>query len=294
MKESVEATMKETIKEPLKATMQETIKKLMIAKVINYLQCPLTGSELNVKGNYLENRRGDKYFIDNGIIDLIGDIGKKIEDSSEKKVKDSYREISEEKYNRWVKSKFIMRLVWGVNLDKIPKIKDEASRFSQGVILDIPCGTGIMSMEAYKALPDSIFLAIDYSRSMLYATKCLCERQGIDNVVFIRADVSSLPIKDNTVSACISLNGFHAFAFPQMAAQELGRCIRNEGKLLMVASCKGERFISDFMIKHFMIPKGYFHNALPGSKYAEYLQQAGFSKVSYEMMGASMIARCCK
>ncbi|MEW5800715.1 MAG: class I SAM-dependent methyltransferase [bacterium] len=287
-------TMRETMKEAVQETRQETMKKTMsdpmeatpITQVVNYLQCPQTASELSIRGNHLENLRGDTYPVSDGIIDFIGDDGQTVDDS--------YDEISEEKYNNWVRSKFIMRLVWGVNLDKIPKIKDEVSGFTRDVLLDIPCGTGIMSVEAYKALPDSIFLAIDYSRSMLDITRRLCKRLKIGNVVFIRADVASLPIKDNTVSACISLNGFHAFASPRIAAKELGRCTRKRGKLLMVVSCTGERFISDFMIKHFMIPRGYFHNALPSSHYEEYLHMAGFSEISSEMMGASMIARCYK
>ncbi|MBN1226443.1 MAG: methyltransferase domain-containing protein [Deltaproteobacteria bacterium] len=227
-------------------------------------------------------KSGMNYVVQDGIIDFVN--------TEEPLMPDNYGDILEKRYNRWVKSRFMMKLVWGVDLDSLPKIDQYIKNYPEGIILDCPVGTGVFSSEIYKALPEREFIAADYSLNMLKIGKRYCERLGIRNVCFIRADVGSLPFRDKVFSGVVSLNGFHAFTSPHQAASEFHRVTKEKGGLMMVVSCGKERFISDLFIKHMMIPKGYFANFLSSKEYSYILKESGYQEVNYQMMGASMIS----
>lgn len=59
----------------------------------------------------------------------------------------------------------------------------------------------------------------------------------------------------------------------------------------MCTACAGVRWFSDYMIKKFMIPKGFFHNSLTAFQYQQILEKAHFSNFKIEMLGALIFAQ---
>lgn len=92
-----------------------------------------------------------------------------------------------------------------------------------GWILDIPCGSGIFSIPVYKSNPRAKFIAVYYFMEMLKTAKYKTEKKGVDNVIFIRADVANLPFAESIFDGAISFAGFHAFPEPSTAGLEIGR-----------------------------------------------------------------------
>ena len=160
-----------------------------------------------------------------------------------------------------------------------------------GWILDAPCGSGIFSLPIYKSNPCAKFVAIDYSIEMLKAAKSRAEKKGVDNVIFIRADVDNLPFIENIFAGALSFAGFHAFPDPSAAGLEIGRVLQNNSPLLMTAACRGIRRISDYMIDRYLIPNGYFSNGLTVEKYTSFLEEAGIKQLQVNMAGAMMVAK---
>jgi ubiquinone/menaquinone biosynthesis C-methylase UbiE len=199
-----------------------------------------------------------------------------------------YNRLDKKIYDFWVKNQLLMKLVWGVDLKELNPLSTRLGSLFQDTknILDVPCGTGGISLEVYKAFPDKQFIAVDFSLDMLQTLKKRCEYEGINNVIFVRADVSKLPFKESAVDVCMSLNGFHAFPEPQKAAQEIGRVCK--GSMLVTVVCAGERAISDFFIKRIMIPKGFFTNFMTIQDYIESARLA-FNCEKVERHGAVAI-----
>ena len=87
-------------------------------------------------------------------------------------------------------------------------------------ILDIGCGTG----KYVKALSPLVttYFALDKSADMLRVTKAKCK--SFDNVTFINANSSSIPLKDNSIDVVLSTWGLGSRVLPE-TMKEVARLI---------------------------------------------------------------------
>lgn len=98
--------------------------------------------------------------------------------------------------------KAVCKLVW--NMDKrknehylelalsgIPKDFD-------GRMLEVPVGTGVLSMPVYETLPEADITCLDYSPEMMERAKRQAEKRGLKNVRFMQGDVGKLPFPDGS------------------------------------------------------------------------------------------------
>ena len=111
--------------------------------------------------------------------------------------------------------KTICRLVWNMDRDKNLRYIEQAlsgvpEDFS-GRLLEVPVGTGVLTMPVYKELPAADITCLDYSADMMAAARRRAQAAGIGNITFRQGDVGALPFEDETFDAVLSLNGFHAF-----------------------------------------------------------------------------------
>lgn len=264
--------------------------KVKINDIATYLKCPESCSELFVHDKILENSSGGKYEIVDGIADLATGNGSDNQSFIDK----SYNKLYKKGYDRFISNHLIMKILWGVNLNRAYAYFDRLYDYPDGLFLDVPCGTGLHSTQLYLSKPDSIFVAADYSMNMLKEAKSRCKQADIRNVVFIRADVTNLPFIPECFDACFSLNGFHVFPQPQKAASEIASVMKKNATFAMTAACSEERKISDFVIKHIMIPKGYFNHRLPARTYEKMIREAGLGITLTEKMGAMIYCRAIK
>jgi ubiquinone/menaquinone biosynthesis C-methylase UbiE len=119
-----------------------------------------------------------------------------------------------------------MSFCWGLGVLKLPVLMRPGREIGRGPALDVPCGTGLFTARAYRRNPEARILAVDFSMGMLRAPRRRAARLGVDNAVFIRADVAKLPFADGCVDGCISMAGFHAFPDPAAAAVQIGRVLK--------------------------------------------------------------------
>lgn len=255
------------------------------ANVLKILRCPRSGSPLRYENKHLVTEEGSVYPIDDGVIDFVVDA-----DLDNQKVEKSYSAIAEYKYDRLVKSPFLMKLLWGIDLSKVPSIRALSDKFTDGgLILDVPCGTGAFENDFYMAKPDTTFIAVDYTMGMIRNKKKKCEKLNLNNVVYIRADVSKLPFNNNSLDGCISLNGMHAFPDPVKAVNEIGRCLVQGGLITVSVVCSKIRIISDIIMKYLMIPRGIYMSCLQYLDYRRFVIQSGFNNTNIISQIGSLI-----
>ncbi len=148
--------------------------------------------------------------------------------------------------------KAVCKLVWNMNKRKNDRYLGLAlsgipENFS-GKMLEVPVGTGVLSMPVYETLPDADITCVDYSPDMMERAKRQAEKRGLKNVRFMQGDVGNL----------LSLNGFHAFPDKEAAYREVFRVLKLGGIFCGCFYVKGENKRSDWFVDKIYTPKGYF------------------------------------
>ena len=164
-------------------------------------------------------------------------------------------------YSTWP-GKAICRVVWNMNGEKNAAYLEKAlsgipEGFS-GKLLEVPVGTGVLTMPVYQALPGADITCLDYSPDMMAAAQEKAKRLGIANVAFTQGDVGALPFADESFDAVLSLNGFHAFPDKEAAYRETFQVLKKGGTFCGCFYIRGECGRTDWFIRHLYQPKGFF------------------------------------
>ena len=85
-------------------------------------------------------------------------------------------------YSTW-SGKLISRLVWGLDRDGVSRYVGLALRAAHegfaGRLLEVPVGTGCLSLPVYAELPDADITCLDYSPAMLAAARARADAIGV-------------------------------------------------------------------------------------------------------------------
>jgi SAM-dependent methyltransferase len=101
-------------------------------------------------------------------------------------------------------------------------------------VLDIGCGTGQTTREAAREAPDGRAVGIDNAALMIDRARQLTEAEGLPNVRFVHADVQYHPFDTNSFDVAISRFGTMFFRDPVAAFINIGRALREGGRLVMM------------------------------------------------------------
>ena len=158
--------------------------------------------------------------------------------------------------------KAICRVVWNMDGEKNAAYLEKAlsgipENFS-GKLLEVPVGTGVLTMPVYRSLPDADITCLDYSPDMMASAREKAKRLGIANVAFTQGDVGALPFADESFDIVLSLNGFHAFPDKEAAYRETFRVLKKGGTFCGCFYIRGECGRTDWFIRHLYQPKGFF------------------------------------
>ena len=128
--------------------------------------------------------------------------------------------------------KAICRIVWNMdgekNLRYLEKALSGIPEDFSGKLLEVPVGTGVLTMPVYRELPDA------------------------------DGDVGALPFEDESFDIVLSLNGFHAFLDKEAAYRETFRVLKPGGIFCGCFYVQGGCKRTDWFIRHLYQPKGFF------------------------------------
>ena len=159
-------------------------------------------------------------------------------------------------------ARLALKIFWG--LDDAAHKKFLAQAFAgvpenfSGRLLEVPVGTGVLSLPVYKSLDADIF-CLDYSDKMLDAAKARAEQMNLRGIKFLQGDVGALPFADNYFDLVLSVNGFHAFPDKNSAWRETYRVLRRGGIFCGCMYVKGENSRTDIFVKQFCDRQGFFY-----------------------------------
>ena len=158
--------------------------------------------------------------------------------------------------------KAVCRLVWDMNKAENDAYLEKAmagipENFS-GKLLEVPVGTGILTMPVYKTMPEADITCLDYSSDMMGQAQEKAERLHLENVTFRQGDVGALPFADGAFDIVLSLNGFHAFPDKEAAYREVFRVLKSGGTFCGCFYVAGECKQSDWFVRHIYEKTGFF------------------------------------
>ena len=158
--------------------------------------------------------------------------------------------------------KAVCRAVWGMGKAECDEYLTHAlsgipTDFS-GRLLEVPVGTGVLTMPLYQTLPDADITCLDYSPDMMGRAQEKAERLGLFNVRFQQGDVGALPFAGRSFDTVVSLNGFHAFPDKEAAYKETYRVLKPGGVFCGCFYVKGSFARTDWFIRHLYQPMKFF------------------------------------
>ena len=158
--------------------------------------------------------------------------------------------------------KAVCKVVWNMGTEENTRYLELAMagipESFNGKMLEVPVGTGVLTMPVYRTLPNADITCLDYSADMMASAQRRAERMGLDNVQFRQGDVGALPFEDGSFDMVLSLNGFHAFPDKESAYQEVFRVLKPGGIFCGCFYIKGENKRTDWFIEKLYTPRGFF------------------------------------
>ena len=150
--------------------------------------------------------------------------------------------------------KAVCRLVWAMNKAEndayLEKAMSGIPEHFSGKLLEVPVGTGILTMPVYQTMPEADITCLDYSPDMMGQAQEKADRLHLKNVTFQQGDVGAIPYEDDTLDIVLSLNGFHAFSDKEAAYREVCRVLRSGGTFCGCFYVKGEHKRTDWFVRH--------------------------------------------
>ena len=158
--------------------------------------------------------------------------------------------------------KFVSRLVWGLDRSGVQRYVTLALRAAHegfaGRLLEVPVGTGCLSLPIYAELPHAEITCLDYSPAMLAAARARAAALGIQNVTFTEGDVGHLMFDDAAFDAAVSIKRFHAFPDKEAAWSEVHRVLRPGGCLPGSVFVLGENARTEVVVTQLYTRMGFF------------------------------------
>ena len=144
-------------------------------------------------------------------------------------------EIREEQKASWDKFSPGWKKWNDLMMDFLKPVGDEIIRSinpkGEDVILDIAAGTGEPGLTIATMLKGGKVIITDLSENMLEITKENAKQRGITNIETRACDVCELPFGDNTFDAISCRFGFMFFPDMLLAAKEMVRVLKPEGRI---------------------------------------------------------------
>lgn len=194
--------------------------------------------------------------------------------------------------------KLMDSLIWGLDKELAEKwIEDALSPIPEdfaGKLLEVPVGTGVLTMPLYRKLVNADITCLDYSADMMKNAEKRADAMGISNVSFVQGDVGALPFEDESFDILLSLNGFHAFPDKDAAFRETCRVLKPGGIFCGCFYIREEFRRTDWFVKHMYVPKGFFTPPFETKESLKERLDSLYSRVNVHTVNAEGIFCCVK
>ena len=220
-------------------------------------------------------------------------------------IKASYRKLGNQAdfYNGIITrstliGKLVDSVVWGLNRELAAKwVNDALSPVPEdfaGKLLEVPVGTGVLTMPLYRTLPKASVTCLDYSVDMMENARKRAEEMQLNNVSFVQGDAGALPFADESFDLVLSLNGFHAFPDKEAAFRETFRVLKPGGIFCGCFYISGEFQRTDSFVRRFYVPKGFFTPPFETKESLTARLRAMYAEVNVSAVRAEGIFACRK
>jgi len=194
--------------------------------------------------------------------------------------------------------KLMDSVIWGLDEKLAAKwVNDALAPVGDGFtgsLLEVPVGTGVLTVPLYKSLSEARITCLDYSADMMKVAEKRAEAMGVKNITFVQGDVGSLPFEDNSFDIVLSLNGFHAFPDKEAAFSETYRVLKPGGIFCGCFYIKDEFSRTDWFVRHMYVPKGFFTEPFENQESLRKRLEGMYSQVSVHSVNAEGIFSCRK
>ena len=194
--------------------------------------------------------------------------------------------------------KLMDSVIWGLDEELAAKWVNEAlspipEDFS-GRLLEVPVGTGVITMPVFRTLEKAQITCLDYSADMMKNAERRAEILDIRNVPFVQEDVGKLPFEDESFDIVLSLNGFHAFPDKEAAYRETFRVLKKGGVFCGCFYVAGEFDRTDWFVRKLYVPKGFFTPPFETLSTLRQRLEKMYEKVNVHSVNAEGIFCCIK
>ena len=164
-------------------------------------------------------------------------------------------------------------------------------------VLDIACGTGLVSFRAAQQAGESgHVLATDISDKMVEMARKISIEKAISNISFERMDAEKLEVEDGSFDVVICALGLMYVPDPLMAVKEMYRVLKPGGRV--IAAVWGERHhcgwaeifeIVDRRVASEVCPM--FFQLGTGNRMELFFDKGGFEKIASRRISTTLIYR---
>lgn len=132
----------------------------------------------------------------------------------------------------WDKASDYYEDSWAEQLKPAQNLLLEMAELKEGEsVIDIACGTGLVSFRAVEKVRESGFvLGTDISDRMIETSIELSKIKNIRNISFERMDAEELKVDDNLYDVSLSALGLMYYPNPLKACREMKRVIKEGGR----------------------------------------------------------------
>lgn len=135
--------------------------------------------------------------------------------------------------------------VYNICKKDYPDILAEIEKEPFTDLLDAGCGTAPMISLLIERFPDAHFTGIDLTPKMIEVAKA----KNLPNTTFVCGDCEQLPFDSESFDVIICSQSFHHYPNPLAFLENVHRCLRKNGRLILRDMTTGNRLLHWFANK---------------------------------------------
>jgi ubiquinone/menaquinone biosynthesis C-methylase UbiE/uncharacterized protein YbaR (Trm112 family) len=248
----------------------------MLSKILPILRCPVCSNpELQADFKELICRRCcARYPITNGILDTIKNSAAEAITPFQRLMQSPALVFIYE--NLWRRIGYFLASSRSFR-QEIKTILGISKERSAHLALDLASGTGIFTRPLARQ-KDRPVIGIDMSWPMLTHAQRLMRKEGIQNILYIRATAFNLPFKDGAIPYINCCGALHLFDRPDAAMKEIARILSPGGFLSAQTTIRPNRSAGLAYVLERFIRFGFFNE----DELREQIRLSGFTFIKSE------------